>query len=204
MKKIAIIGAGGINSWTIKFLDELLKKLDIGETMITIYDNDIVEDKNILNQNQNFTPEDLMEQKAESLAKRYNTFFKNVFITEENVSDLGHFDEIILGVDNNKTRKIIYEYCHKENIYLLDLKAQGTQIGFCVLDHSKTFDYYVEKYFSSEEVMGRKGSCQLKHDVENNHIEMGNYIIACFGINSCYLKQLRKEKLSTLEWRFAY
>ena len=204
MKKIAIVGAGGINSWAVHFLNELFMKLEDAEYFIQIFDNDIVEEKNIMSGNQNFTAEDLMEQKAEVLAKRYGLTFENIFITEENISLLSNFDDIILGVDNNKVRQMVYKHCLENNIFLLDLRAQGTQIAYFVLDHEKGMDYYNKLHFNNPEVMERKGSCQLQSDIESGKVEMGNYIIACLGINACYLKHKRKEKLSTNEWRFAY
>jgi len=204
MYKIAIIGAGGINSWTIKNLTEMFVKLDITDYLLTIFDNDIVEEKNIINQNQNFQAEDVMDGKAESLAKKYAVMFKNQLITEENIDCLDNYNVIILGVDNNKARKMIYQYALDKNKYLLDMKAQGTQISYIVLEHTKGMEYYNNKYFNNEEVMERKGSCQLQKDIDNNHVEMGNYIIACLGINACLLKHIRNEKPSTFEWRFAY
>jgi len=204
MRKIALIGAGGINSHTAKYLSEMFKKLDIFEYLVVIYDKDIVEEKNILSGNQNFNEDDLMCEKAESLVKKYGFGFVNKFITEDNLNELDQYDDIILGVDNNKARQLVYKYCLTKNKYLLDLRAQGTQLGFYELDHDKDMEHYNKLHFSNPEVMERKGSCQLKQDIENNHIEMGNYIIACMGINACYLKHIRDEKIATKVWRFAY
>jgi len=204
MRKIALVGAGGINSHAAKFLSELFMKVNIDDYFVQVFDNDIVEEKNIIGGNQNFDEDDLMEQKAESIAKKYGFMFENDFITEENISLLDMFDDIILGVDNNKTRKLLYKYCLEKNKYLLDMRAQGTQVAFFVLDHTKDMEYYNKLHFANEEVMNRKGSCQLRVDMENDHIEMGNFGIACIGINWCYLKKIRQEELSTNEWKFAY
>jgi molybdopterin/thiamine biosynthesis adenylyltransferase len=207
MKKIAIVGAGGINSWACKFLNELFNKLEDTEYIVQVFDNDIVEEKNILSSNQNYDTDDLMEPKAESLASKYGFMHDNCFITEENIDEkLGMFDDIILGVDNNKVRRLVYDYCISNNKYLLDMRAQGTQIAFYIIENNteKTIAHYDQKLFSNAEVMERKGSCQLQHDIDNDHIEMGNYIIACMGINACYLKHIRNEKLTTNEYRFAY
>lgn len=203
MKKIAFIGCGGINSWAIKNINELSKTFE-KEMMIKLFDDDIVEEKNLQRANQNFEPEDLMKQKAEALGDRYNYLYEVCLITEETVHKLEPYDYIILGVDNNKTRKLVYNYCLNKNKYLLDLRAQGTQMAYYVLDHKKDIKYYNEKFFSNENVMDRKGSCQLASDIEDDHIENANKIIAFFGINGIFLKELRGDKLSVNEWQFVY
>jgi len=205
MKKLAIIGCGGINSWVIKHLFDIIETFDKKDLMfIKLFDKDEIEEKNLLRQNQNFEIEDLTLQKAEVLAKRYKFDFNNTFISEDNIDLLQHFDHIIVGVDNNKTRRMLYKYAIDNNKYLLDLKAQGTQMAFVILDTEKDIKYYDEKYFSNLEVMERKGSCQLQTDVDNDHIENANKIIAHFGIYGIYLKKLRGEEPTTKEWRFVY
>jgi len=205
MKKVALVGCGGINSWVAKHLREIVDLFDKQELIfVKLFDNDVVEEKNLLRSNQNFFVDDLMLQKAEVLANRLNFDFENVFITEENISKLDNFDDVILGVDSHKVRRLIYKYCLEKGKYLLDLRAEGTQIAFFVLDKTKDMDYYDKKFFSNANVMERKGSCQLQEDIESDNIQSGNKIIAFFGIYGIYLKHLRGEKLSTNEFRFVY
>ncbi len=205
MKKIAFIGCGGINSWAIECLEDVTKTFDKSELIyVKLFDNDIVEEKNILRNMQNFLVEDIMEQKAEVLAKRFKFDFENVFITEENISLLDNFDDIIMGVDNHKTRRILYKYCLEKDKYLLDLRAQGTQMAFYVLDHKKDIAYYDEKFFSNKQLMERKGSCQLTNDVENDNIQTANRIIAYMGIYGIYLNHLRGHQAARNEWQFVY
>lgn len=205
MRKIAVVGAGGINSWVCKHLFDLTTIFEKKElVLIKVFDNDIVEEKNILRTNQNFEVEDLMEPKSEVLGKRYSFLFENGLITEDTISELETYDDIILGVDNHKTRKLVYEFCIKHNIYLLDLRAQATQIAYYVLNHDKGMDYYNKKFFSNEDVMDRKGSCQFAADVESDHIENGNKIIAFYGVYGIFFKHIRGEKLATDEWSVVY
>lgn len=205
MKRIAIIGCGGINSWFINHLKEVISLFDKDETVyVKLFDKDEVEEKNLLRGNQNFKVEDLMQQKAEVLAKRYGFDFEETLITEENLNLLDVFDDVIVGVDNHKTRQLLYKYCLEKEKYLLDMRAQGTQMGFVILDSSKDMEYYNEKYFNNSDVMGRKGSCQLANDVKNDHIENANKIISYYGAFGLYLKRLRKERVSTNEWQFVY
>ena len=205
-QSIAIIGAGGINSWFIQHLSEVLKIFDKRDiTYVKIFDNDDVEEKNLKRGNQNFLIEDLTEQKAAVLGKRYNFDFENEIITKDNIDKLLEpFGDVIIGVDNNSARKLIYEYCHKHKKYLLDLRAQGTQMLYIVLDHDKELEYYNNKYFNNKEVMERKGSCQLDSDVRQDHIENANKTIAFMGAYCIYLKRLRDEHVDLDEFRMVY
>jgi len=205
MRNVAIIGCGGINSWVVKHLWEVLGIFEKNNLVfVQLFDKDEVEEKNLLRGNQNFEVEDLMKEKAQVLAKRYGFEFENALITEDNVSKLDMFDDIIMGVDNHKTRRLIYDYCLKKSKYLLDLRAQGTQLAFYILDKTKDINYYDLKFFNNEKVMNRKGSCQLAKDVENDHIENANKVIAFMGVYAIYLKRLRGEDPTTKEWKFAY
>jgi len=203
--RIGIIGCGGINSWVIQHLDEMTQLFDKKELLyVKLFDNDQVEEKNLLRGNQNFKIEDLMMQKEEVLAKRFGFDFESTFITEENTNLLDTFDSIIMGVDNNKVRQIVYKYCLEKGKYLLDLRAQGTQIAFFILDKNKDMAYYNEKFFNNKDVMERKGSCQMTADVENDHIENGNKIIAFMGVYGVFLKYIRGDEVTTNEFRFVY
>jgi len=205
MKKIAVVGCGGINSWVVKHLKDVTEEFDKNEMVyIKLFDKDLVEEKNLLRSNQNFQIEDLMQEKAEMLGKRYNYDYECTWITEDNIDKLEPFDDIIIGVDSHKVRRLLYKYALENKKYLLDMRAQGTQIGYFVLDNTKDIKYYDEKYFNNSKIMERKGSCQLTKDIENDHIENGNKIIAFMCIYGIYLKHLRGETLSTNEWKFIY
>lgn len=205
MRKVAVIGCGGINSWVVHHLSEICNIFDKKELIfVKIFDRDEVEEKNILRNNQNFEIQDLMKEKAEVLGKRYKFDYNITLITEHNLDLLDNFDDIILGVDNHKTRQMIYKYALEKGKYLIDMRAQGTQMAFYVLDLEKDIAYYNEKFFSNKDLMERKGSCQLTTDIEKDHIENGNKIIAFFGIYGIYFKHLRGDELTTNEWKFAY
>lgn len=206
MRKIAFVGAGGVNSWAVKTTMEMLERLDVeGEYYIKVFDGDEVEDKNLIQSNQNYTTDDLFENKAECLAKRYTVEAGNIFITEENIEEeLSIFDDIILGVDSNKVRKLIYDFCYKEKKYLLDMRAMGKQIAIYVLNHDKPWEYYVQKHFSNPEVMERKASCQMTNDIASESVEWGAKIVGHLGIEGFYLQHLRGKKSSTNEYKFMY
>ena len=208
IRRIAVVGCGGINSWAIKHLHDVCKIFEKEKLIfVKLFDKDEVEEKNLLRSNQNFEVEDLMQQKAKVLGKRYNFDFNETFITEENLELLKHFDDIILGVDNHKTRQLIYKFALENDKYLLDLRAQGTLMGFTIVngtEHKHDMEYYNSKYFKNADVMDRKGSCQLQRDITDDHIENGNKIISHFGVYGIYFKKLRGESVSTDEWKFVY
>ncbi|MFW5794706.1 MAG: ThiF family adenylyltransferase [Bacillota bacterium] len=205
--KICFIGCGGINSWAIANTKDVITTFFPEDGfVVTLFDNDQIEEKNLLQSNQNFTVDDLGEEKSEVLGKKYNFLSEQKFITEENVNELNMYDIIVVGVDNNKCRKLLYNYALQKNKILIDLRAQGTQIFYNVVGYNEKNDieYYNNKYFNNEEVMERKGSCQLQRDVEEEHIENGNKIIASIGIYGVLLKVLRNEPLSTNEFKWVY
>jgi molybdopterin/thiamine biosynthesis adenylyltransferase len=205
MKKVALVGCGGINSWTIKNIKEMYNDMGFEDLYTTLIDDDVVEEKNLVSQNQNFQIDDIFSKKAEVLGKRYGVSYVLSFITEQNIQkELQFFDIIILGVDNHKTRKLVYEFCLKNNKQMIDLKAQGTQIGYVILEQSKGLAYYNNKYFSNAEIMEYKGSCQMKSDITNNHIENGNKIISFLGVYALLLKILRNENIDMKEYKMVY
>ena len=205
MNTIGIIGCGGINSWLLHHLHDLMGAFFVKDDIyIKIFDDDLVEEKNLLRGNQNFTINDLMQSKAKVLGERYKMDFEETFITKDNITTLEPFKIIILGVDNNKTRQMVYEYCLTHKIFLIDLRAQGTQIMYVVVNGNKPIDYYNAKYFNNEQLMERVGSCQLQQDIQNDHVECGNKIIAHIGVYGLLLKKLRGEELLNTEWRWVY
>lgn len=202
MKNVAIIGCGGINSWFCKNLNEIITNFYSSKDIIVcIYDSDIVEEKNILSNNQNFTPKDVMDYKVDVIAKKYNFIPYNFDITESNINGLEKYDSIILGVDNHKTRRMVYKYCLENKKYCFDMRAQGTQVAFYILDLNKNIQYYDETMFNNPLVMEKKGSCQLNIDIQNGHIEIGNKVIAMIG-TAIFFKYLRNEipSTDTFEW----
>lgn len=205
MKRIAIVGAGGINSWVVEHLTKVTEMFGKRELIyVKLFDDDEVEEKNLLRSNQNFEVNDLMEQKAKALANKYKLDYNITFITPENIDLLSNFDDIILGVDNHKTRKLIYEFAISKGKFLLDMRAQGTQIAYYIVDHKKGIEHYNKKFFSNEKIMDRKGSCQLTVDIENDNIQNGNKIIAYLAIYGPYFQHLRNEEIVCKELKLVY
>lgn len=161
MIKMLICGLGGVGSMFSKGIYELIEKgqLDVD---VTIIDNDIVEMNQI--KYQNFTVEDIGKSKAEVLGKRYD--FK--FIIDRVLDDkyLKGYDLIVLCVDNNKCRKIVFD----SGFEFIDLRATGRTMFAMSPGYPKFIDKDVNEY-----------SCQKKADLDKGWIQMGSQIIALIG-----------------------
>ena len=65
MKRLAIVGCGGIGSNFFRYFLDVLDVFEKKEMIyIKLFDADIVEEKNIIRSNQNFQIEDIMSNKA--------------------------------------------------------------------------------------------------------------------------------------------
>jgi len=113
MRKILVIGTGGIGS----FLVPLLDKVDMYR--ITIADPDKVETKNITYQN--FTKEEVGEYKVQAMANRYKMVITGSKFPILTAQQMANFDLVISCVDNIGLRKTMYN----SDIKWLDLRAQG-------------------------------------------------------------------------------
>jgi predicted dinucleotide-utilizing enzyme len=184
--KIAIVGCGGIGSYFIRGLSELIKKdisgLDRVNVMgVDLFDNDIVEEKNL--SYQNFDIEDLGRNKAEVMAERtgYKAIPEKIEIPEQ----VSGYDLVILAVDNNEVRNIVYQ----AGVKMIDLRAKGTGI-MAYLTQSPDNDY-----LALTTDTGEKGGCQYGRDIEDKTIEFGNRVIAEIGLQ--YLVDYLREKIVT-------
>ena len=114
MRKVLVIGAGGIGS----FLIQILNKVKMYK--ITVADPDKVEEKNL--PYQNFGISHIGTNKASVMA---NTYYKTVseaiqypILTEKQMQG---YDLVVCCVDNLGLRKTLYN----SNVKWLDLRAQG-------------------------------------------------------------------------------
>ena len=113
MRKILIIGAGGIGSFLIQFLN----KVELYD--ITVADPDTVETKNL--PYQNFKSGDVSINKAVVMFGRFDSVKKcseYPILTEKQMKG---YDLIICCVDNLSVRRTLYN----TSLKWLDLRAQG-------------------------------------------------------------------------------
>jgi len=173
--KIAVIGCGGIGSYFITSLSDLIRKdIDglnrINPLAIDLFDFDLVEEKNLLYQN--FEVEHLGINKAKVLEEK--TGYKAIDKKIEKAEDLKAYDMIILCVDNNKIRNEVYN----SGKIFLDLRANEKNIMAYLTQ--KDDPNYLE--LTADDGNNRTGSCQRAEDIEDKHIQAGNRIIAEIGI----------------------
>lgn len=113
MRKILIIGTGGIGSFLVPVLDK------VGLYDITVADPDIVENKNL--PYQNFKYGQVGQNKASVMMDSYssvNSFSKYPILTEKQMTG---YDLVICCVDNLGVRRTLYN----TSLKWLDLRAQG-------------------------------------------------------------------------------
>jgi molybdopterin/thiamine biosynthesis adenylyltransferase len=179
--KMMIVGCGGIGSFLI---EEVAKKIEqeqfselTCEGVVSIADSDIVE----LNQikYQNFRHDEVGKNKAEALEKRYANvigFFHAIpnRITKE--SQLKGYDFFVLCVDNEQTRKLVVEYCHKNNKQFIDLRAEGRKIFVMPKETLQENMKFIDTADHNEY------SCQERSDLDKGYIQMGNKIVALIGV----------------------
>ncbi len=177
-KKVMVAGAGGINSWFISLISDLIGKDQIPLTWeFTIYDGDNVEKKNLLYQNFQF--EDQLENKAEILGKRYGLGYKPKFI--KNAKDFEPYDVIICGVDNREFRAMLFEYMNEHpDKQWIDMRSEGRAVAVFAKNPKNTLEELM-KSLGSEEDSSDSGSCQLTFELSAGIVQLGNRIAANIG-----------------------
>lgn len=118
MRKIMIIGAGGIGSYLVSFLDR------IGLYDITVFDDDSVETKNLTYQN--YEEDDVGLEKVRGLKKygSVNNAEPYVVLVQQ---QLENYDLVVCCADNLSVRRLLYREGYGEKIEnkWLDLRSQG-------------------------------------------------------------------------------
>ena len=114
MKKIMIIGAGGIGSFLIPLLDMVGKN----RYAVTVYDHDTVERKNLTYQN--YYKEEIGMNKANMMGERYGVVNAEPFKVLSG-QQLEGYDLVVCCADNLDVRRTMYN----SKVDWLDLRAQG-------------------------------------------------------------------------------
>jgi len=165
--KVLIIGAGGIGSYFIETLDNLIDNDQFeSDWEFIAVDDDNVEMKNI--RYQNFESSDIDSYKVEALEERY--FNLEYEVKRVNYSDLQEYNLILICADNNIIRREVFKNYKENNIPFIDSRSNGRAVG---LFSSDTNDYLNTIDDSTESF-----SCQFPYQLEKNEIELGNRIIA--------------------------
>jgi molybdopterin/thiamine biosynthesis adenylyltransferase len=171
--KVAVIGLNGIGSYFVRGLSELIKKDVAGLDKINVMGIDLFDDDSIEEKNFAYTIYDiehLGQNKAEVLAEL--TGYKARAEKIERAEQLAGYDLVILCVDNNEVRNLVYN----TGVKFLDLRAKGKGIMAYLTEKDD------EEYLNLTKDTGEKGGCQYDRDIEDKTIELGNRIVAEIGL----------------------
>ena len=164
MKKVLIIGAGGIGSFLMPLLDR------IGEYDITVADPDKVETKNLLYQN--YLPLHVGENKAQCMRDMHNNVGKASPFPILTAKQMEGYDLVVSCVDNLGVRRTLY----LTTLKWLDLRAQGRNAAF--VSHKADPKMYETL------LAGPEGSfsCQAENwDGSGRNVNLMNAMIAGVG-----------------------
>lgn len=186
MKRIAIIGAGGIGSFLLGELERLAENNQLPNTHFIVFDGDVVEHKNL--KYQNFVETDIGKNKAQAM------FDKTVFLNMEtksvfaNAKDLTEFDAVVSCVDSSDWRKEMFKILEPKGTMWIDLRSEGRAVAAYVKCKKNTLETMLATLPDTRE----RGSCQNTFELENNIIQIGNRIVAMIGVQMI-LNYLRKD-----------
>jgi len=171
--KICIIGLNGIGSYFVRGLSELIKKDVVGLDRINIMGIDLFDFDTIEEKNFSYTIYDiehLGRNKSEVLSEM--TGYKARTEKIERAEQLSDYDFIILAVDNNEVRNLVYQAGRP----FLDLRAKGKAVMVYLTQKDDT------EYLNLTQDTGEKGGCQYDRDIEEKTIELGNIIVSALGL----------------------
>lgn len=176
MKKILIIGAGGVGSWVGWFLHDYDKNAQISDLSVTYADPDSVDLKNL--KYQKYDKKDLADNKAQVMNLKYG--FNYIPRKIESEKELDGYDCLVCAVDNTIFRRMFYNYVFNVNkkVYWMDLRSEGRTIAFFCKHPKQTYEDMLAT-LPKEEV--EEGSCQLDYELSAGIIQGGNKIIAAIG-----------------------
>jgi D-arabinose 1-dehydrogenase-like Zn-dependent alcohol dehydrogenase len=165
MRKILIIGTGGIGSFLTQYLDK------VGLYNITVADPDVVETKNLTYQN--FKRGHVGQNKASVMMNEYssvNHFSKFPILTAKQMEG---FDLVVCCVDNLSVRRTLYN----TSIKWLDLRAQGRNAAMV--------SYKADPKMYDMLLAGKDGSFSCQGDSwdgTNKNVHFMQIVIAGMGV----------------------
>lgn len=193
IKNIAIAGAGGLGSFLSSFLfnyGAIRNQFPWMTYDVDIYDNDIVEPKNLLHQD--FQMGDIGKRKAEILADKYmlNPIYRFMGVDEKGQvieSDFDKYDLIFSCVDNMTFRRALYEYgwAHP-NLAWIDGRCNSKSIA--IYNHSIP-QSKLSKTLTKDDA---HGGCLRRIDKENE-VSHATPLIVAGIMTQFFLDYLRGE-----------
>lgn len=188
INKIAIAGAGGIGSNLLAIFFDYgfnRKQFDYASMEVDIWDDDVVDVKNLLHQNFKF--DDIGKHKVDVLADKYVVNGVKSRMTEK---EFKKYDVVFSCVDNMPFRKSLYEYGWtkgQNKLFWID--------GRCTSRQGAVFNSAVPKEvllgYVSDSV--EEGGCLLAYEKEQNISHTLPTIVAGMMVQN-FLNKLRGEQ----------
>lgn len=186
IKKIGIAGAGGIGSNLLAILFDYgfnRKQFDYSAVDVDIYDDDVVDLKNLLHQN--FKMEDISKHKVKVLEDKYVVNGITRFMDEK---DFKKYDVVFSCVDSMEFRRKLYGYTEEsDKLFWIDGRCTSRQgaIFNSALDKND-----LKKYITQDDI---RGGCLLNHEKEQNISHTIPLVVAGMMVQT-FLNFLRGEK----------
>ena len=174
-RKIMIIGAGGIGSYLVQFLNQInTHRKNRGLYNITVFDGDTVDIKNL--GYQAYDESDVGEKKVECISGEYvNAQPFNVLLDKQ----LHGYDLVVCCADNLAVRRLLYRQGFGSDAKLkwLDLRSTGRNAAL--------ISYKTDPKMMDTLLIGEEGSfsCQAQDwDGSAKDINCMNMVIASMGV----------------------
>lgn len=141
--KVIVFGIGGVGSFTV----EALARAGVGELILV--DNDTVDISNLNRQvHATYNTVDkvkveVMKERINSINNQCNVVAKEMFITENNISEIipNDIDYVVDAIDTVSSKLALAEYCYKNRIRIMSSMGTGNKLDptqFRVTDVFKT------------------------------------------------------------------
>jgi molybdopterin/thiamine biosynthesis adenylyltransferase len=187
INKIAIAGAGGIGSNLLAILFDYgfnRKQFDYASMEVDIWDDDVVDVKNLLHQN--FKLDDIGKHKVDVLADKYVVNGVKNRMAEK---DFKKYDLVFCCVDNMPFRKSLYEYGWKAQSKLFWIDGRCTSRQGAVFNSALPKEVLLGYISDSVE----EGGCLLAYEKEQNISHTLPTIVAGMMVQN-FLNKLRGEQ----------
>lgn len=187
IKKIGIAGAGGIGSNLLAVLFDYgfnRKQFDYSNIDVDIYDDDVVDLKNLLHQN--FKPEDIGKSKVKVLEDKYVVNGITRFMDEK---DFKKYDVIFSCVDSMEFRRKLYGTPVKDKSKLFWIDGRCTSRQGAIFNSQLNLED-LQKYITNDDI---RGGCLLNFEKENNISHTLPLIVAGMMVQA-FLNFIRGEK----------